>query len=77
MKQTAIQQAIIMVRQRIESQNYTIMGKHTAHHPQQVERGLWDLLKDEKEQMIQVNKKRILLDYEFEQYYKDTYGEDE
>jgi hypothetical protein len=30
----------------------------------------------EKEQMMQVNKKRILLDYEFEQYYNETYGDD-
>jgi hypothetical protein len=28
----------------------------------------------EKEQMMKVNKKRILLDYEFEQYYNETYG---
>ena len=52
MKQTAIQQAIVMVRKRIESMNETLMGKHTAHHLQQVERDLWNLLKEEKEQII-------------------------
>ena len=51
MKQTAIQQAIAMVRNRIESQNETLMGKHTAHHLQQVERGLYDLLEEEKDQI--------------------------
>lgn len=51
MKQTAFQQAIAMVRSRIESQNDTLMGKHTAHHLQQVERELYDLLKEEKEQI--------------------------
>jgi hypothetical protein len=52
MKQTAIQQAIVMVRSRMESMNETLMGKHTAHHLQQVERGLYDLLEKEKEQRI-------------------------
>jgi hypothetical protein len=52
MKQTAIQQAIIMVRSRIDSIDETLMGKHTAHHLQQVERGLYDLLEKEKEQRI-------------------------
>lgn len=51
MKQTAVQQAIVMVRNRMESQNDTLMGKHTAHHLQQVERELYDLLKEEKEQI--------------------------
>ena len=51
MKQTAIQQAITMVRNRMESQNETLMGKHTAHHLQQVERGLYDLLEEEKDQI--------------------------
>lgn len=51
MKQTAIQQAIVMVRKRMESQNETLMGKHTAHHLQQVERGLYDLLEEEKDQI--------------------------
>ena len=52
MKQTAIQQAIAMVRSRMESMNETLMGKHTAHHLQQIERGLYDLLEEEKEQRI-------------------------
>ena len=52
MKQTAIQQAIVMVRSRIDSQIDTLMGKHTTHHLQQVERGLYDLLEAEKEQII-------------------------
>ena len=47
MKQTAIQQAIVMVRSRMESMNDTLMGKHTAHHLQQVERDLYELLKEE------------------------------
>jgi hypothetical protein len=52
MKQTAIQQAIVMVRSRMESMNETLMGKHTTHHLQQIERGLYDLLEKEKEQKI-------------------------
>ena len=51
MKQTAIQQAIEMVRKRMESQNDTLMGKHTVHHLQQVERELYNLLEQEKEQI--------------------------
>jgi len=53
MKQTAIQQAILMVRNRIDSQIDTLMGKHTTHHLQQVERLLYELLEAEKEQMIE------------------------
>ena len=52
MKQTAIQQAIVMVRNRMESMNDTLMGKHTAHHLQQVERDLYDLLEAEKEMIM-------------------------
>jgi len=52
MKQTAIQQAIIMVRSRIETIDETLMGKHTIHHLQQIERGLYNLLEEEKEQKI-------------------------
>jgi hypothetical protein len=52
MKQTVIQQAIVMVRSRIDSIDETLMGKHTAHHLQQVERGLYDLLEKEKEQRM-------------------------
>ncbi len=54
MKQTAIQQAIVMVRNRMESMNDTLMGKHTAHHLQQVERDLYDLLEPEKEQIMDI-----------------------
>jgi hypothetical protein len=52
MKQTAIQQAIAMVRSRIDSIDETLMGKHTIHHLQQVERGLYELLEMEREQII-------------------------
>jgi hypothetical protein len=52
MKQTAIQQAITMVRSRIDSIDETLMGKHTIHHLQQIERGLYDLLEEEREQII-------------------------
>jgi hypothetical protein len=52
MKQTAIQQAIVIVRFRIDSIDETLMGKHTAHHLQQIERDLYDLLEKEKEQRI-------------------------
>ena len=51
MKQTAIQQAIVMVRSRIDSIDETLMGKHTIHHLQQIERGLYELLEEEREQI--------------------------
>ena len=82
MKHTAIQQAISMVRNRIEIMNDTLMGKHTAHHLQQVERYLYLLLKDEKEQIIEAHGKQLKKtqtagNYEYyltgEQYYKETY----
>ena len=80
MKQTAIQQAIVMVRNRMESQNETLMGKHTAHHLQQVERDLYDLLEKEKEQIMKSHIDafdNIVVDFkkqEFaEQYYNETY----
>jgi len=78
MKQTAMQQAIAMVRSRMESMNETLMGKHTAHHLQQVERELHLLIKDEKEQI-----KDAFTDLNyytpfdsniaFEEYYKEKY----
>jgi hypothetical protein len=77
MKQTAIQQAISIVRSRIESIDETLMGKHTIHHLQQVERLLYELLKEEKEQIME-----SFLDgyrshpYLAEEYYKETYGDD-
>jgi hypothetical protein len=77
MKKTAIQQAIAIVRSREESMIDTLMGKHTAHHLQQVERLLHELLEAEKEQIMDA-----FLDgyrshpYLAEQYYKETYGKD-
>jgi hypothetical protein len=72
MKQTAINQAILMVRNRIEIIDETLMGKHSAHHLQQIERGLYLLLEIEKEQKTQTAG-----NYEYwltgEQYYKETY----
>jgi hypothetical protein len=81
MKQTAIQQAIAMVRSREESMLDTLMGKHTAHHLQQVERLLYQLLEAEKEQMIEFSNNYGFhicgYDYErAEEYYKETYGKD-
>jgi hypothetical protein len=76
MKKTAIQQAIAVVRSRIDSIDETLMGKHTIHHLQQVERLLHQLLEAEKEQIIASywdgcrnwdNEK------EAEEYYKQTY----
>jgi hypothetical protein len=79
MKQTAIQQAITMVRSRMESMNDTLMGKHTAHHLQQVERELYELLDTEKEQIMMaynhgyvnaiVKRSKNIIDY-----YEETYG---
>ena len=83
MTQTAIQQAIAMVRSRIDSIDETLMGKHTIHHLQQVERRLYDLLEEEKEQIINAridgdenytlvgNKRKEYA----EQYYNETYGD--
>jgi hypothetical protein len=76
MKQTAMQQAIVMVRSRMKSQNETLMGKHTAHHLQQVERGLYDLLKEEKEQIKNAftnGEHQQGFEGEAEQYYNETY----
>ena len=74
MKQTAIQQAIAIVRNRIDSMNDTLMGKHTAHHLQQVERDLWDLLKEEKEQIENIfDDGYVMKDIDGEQYYKKNY----
>jgi hypothetical protein len=80
MKQTAIQQAIAMVRSRIDSIDETIMGKHTIHHLQQIERVLYDLLKTEKQQIVEAVS--YCLDgamteeeayKEGEQYFEETY----
>jgi hypothetical protein len=77
MKQTAIQQAITMVRSRIESIDETLMGKHTAHHLQQVERLLYELLEAEKEQIEDAYWEGIF-NGEFldgQGYYNETYGD--
>ena len=85
MRQTAIQQAISMVRNRIDSQIDTLMGKHTTHHLQQIERGLYDLLETEKDQIkeswiegggyshLSKESDRMLA----EKYYNETYEENE
>jgi hypothetical protein len=83
MKQTAIQQAIVMVRSRIESIDETLMGKHTAHHLQQVERRLYELLEMERERMIEFANSFYDdcgmqyggLDKSAEQYYNETYND--
>ena len=75
MKQTAIQQAIVMVRSRIETIDETLMGKHTIHHLQQVERDLYDLLEEEKRQIIDAYRfPNTLVDMSSEQYYNETYN---
>jgi hypothetical protein len=80
MKKTVIQQAIGMVRSRMESMDNTLMGKHSAHHLQQVERLLYDLLEEEKNHImmayndgyvnaiIKGNRNTI-------NYYNETYGD--
>jgi hypothetical protein len=75
MNHTAIQQAIVMVRSREESMLDTLMGKHTAHHLQQIERGLYELLEAEKEQIIDAyNYGQQIPPFEYaEQYYNETY----
>ena len=75
---TAIQQAIIMVKNRIETIDETLMGKHSIHHLQQVERLLYELLNEEKEQIIEA----LCDGHEShpcmaEQYYNETYKENE
>ena len=77
MKQTVIQQAIAMVRSRMESMDETLMGKHSVHHLQQIERGLYDLLKEEKEQIIEAYDAGVwdvgCRNSDSEQYYNETY----
>ena len=80
MKKTAIQQAIIIVKSRIELIDETLMGKHTAHHLQQVERELWNLLKEEKQQIkeaFQTGDFENTKVYNAEQYYQETYEANE
>jgi hypothetical protein len=76
MKQTAINQAIFMVKNRIDSIDETLMGKHTAHHLQQIERGLYVLLEEEKEQIINAFKDGAFYpgyQLQAEQYYWENY----
>ena len=71
---TAIQQAIAMVKNRIETIDETLMGKHSIHHLQQVERDLYDLLKKEKEQMLDFGlyvKKNSWVGCKIEDLYED------
>ena len=81
MKHTVIQQAIVMVRSRVESMDETLMGKHTTHHLQQIERDLYDLLEKEKEQIKDAYEQGYSDGYpdngnSGEQYYNETYGDD-
>ena len=74
MKQKAIQQPITMVRSRIDSIDETLMGKHTIHHLQQIERGLYDLLEEEREQIENIFDDGYAMKHiHGEQYYKKTY----
>jgi hypothetical protein len=57
-----------------------MMGKHTTHHLQQVERLLYDLLEEEREQIIRARQDG--LDNGFSNgswdsnlYYNETYGD--
>ena len=55
----------------------TLMGKHTIHHLQQIERGLYELLEIEKEQIIDAYESGIWdIKHTSEKYYKETYGYD-
>ena len=79
MKKTSIQQAIVMVRNRIDSQIDTLMGKHTIHHLQQVERELYELLEAEKEQIKQAYWSGCINadeDKDAAEYYNETYGDE-
>jgi hypothetical protein len=85
MKQTAIQQAIAMVRSRMESMDETLMGKHTIHNLQQIERLLYELLNEEKDQIKEAYKdgsRDLEIQYSdvgeinSEEYYNETYGKD-
>jgi hypothetical protein len=85
MKQTAINQAILMVRNRIDSQIDTMMGKHTAHHLQQIERILYNLIEEEKRQIENAFDKGVCEGFDYatikdslindngQQYYQETY----
>jgi hypothetical protein len=75
-----------MVRSRIESIDETLMGKHTIHHLQQIERGLYHLLEEEKEQMCDTWVDSRTFDKgnnyfgkqkSFDEYYNEIYKENE
>jgi hypothetical protein len=59
----------------MESMDDTLMGKHTAHHLQQIERDLYDLLEKEKEQIIEawMATDNSLQRISAEEYYNETY----
>jgi hypothetical protein len=75
MKQTAIQQAIAMVRSRQESIDETLIGKHTIHHLQQVERLLYELLQEERDQIENAYTEGVWWGHNMEprEYYKAKY----
>jgi rRNA-processing protein FCF1 len=73
---TAVQEAIAMVRSRIETIDETLMGKHSIHHLQQVERDLYDLLEKEKEQIIEASN-NVALKSMVHREKLDTMSEDE
>jgi len=74
-----------MVRSRTESIDETLMGKHTIHHLQQVERLLYELLNEEKDQMIEFANSFYDncglqyggLEKSSEEYYNEIYKENE
>jgi hypothetical protein len=67
----------------MESMNDTLLGKHSAHHLQQVERLLYVLLEKEKEQMIEFANNFYDecgmqyggLEKSAEEYYNETYNQ--
>jgi flagellar biosynthesis/type III secretory pathway protein FliH len=82
MKQTAIQHAIESVRIKIEALSWydSMISKHKIHHLKQVERELYELLEEEREQIIRARQDG--LDNGFSNgswdsnlYYNETYGE--
>jgi len=79
MKQTAIQQAIEMVRIRIEKISLydNIISQHNIHHLQEVERELYELLEAEKEQILESFTEGCFTESwvlkSAEKYYNETY----
>jgi hypothetical protein len=69
-----------MVKNRIETIDETLMGKHSIHHLQQVERGLYELLEKEKEQIKETFDNGVYVgtyavDKDGEEYYNETYNQ--